>query len=230
MQRDELLEHYEATGEEAYFLEAKPLFEQALAEAPDARLLNDYGYSLYCHGRNELQRAVEQYERAIEFDPGYDKPHYQLIAARASLEEPELPIAEYQQRLAAHPGEVREHRFLANAYLRAHAFGKALDVVEAGLRLAPRDAALTVLRGEAREGLGDPEGALADRRLALELEPEDIGALYSSAFLLEREGRREEAADVWRAIIDWNEARGFTLQAQWPRRELERLRVGLTGA
>ena len=25
-------------------------------------------------------------------------------------------------------------------------------------------------------------------RLALELEPEDIGALYSSAFLLEREG------------------------------------------
>ena len=46
----------------------------------------------------------------------------------------------------------------------------------------------------------------------LELEPEDIGALYSRAFLLEREGRLAEAADAWRSIIEWNEARGFTLQ------------------
>jgi len=81
------------------------------------------------------------------------------------------------------------------------------------------------MRGEAKVGLGDPEGALAEWRRALELEPEDIGALYSSAFLLEREGRLHEAIEAWRSIIAWNELRGYTLQTVWPRQELERLRA-----
>lgn len=223
MERHELLERYEALGDESDFRAAKLLYEEALAQGPDARLLNDYGYLLYCHGRNEIRRAVEQYERAIELDPGYDKPHVQLIAARAALEETELPVAVYERRLEASPPEVREHRFLANAYLRAHAYDRALEVIRAGLRLAPDDAALITLRGEAHAGLGDPEGALVDWRLALEREPDDIGALYSSAFLLEREGRLEEAVEAWRSIIEWHEVRGSHLQAVWPRQELERL-------
>jgi tetratricopeptide (TPR) repeat protein len=89
--------------------------------------------------------------------------------------------------------------------------------------LVADDAALIATRGEARAGLGDVEGALADWRRALELEPEDIGALYSSAFLFEREGRPEESAAAWQAIIDWNGARGLTLETVWPQQELERL-------
>ena len=63
---------------------------------------------------------------------------------------------------------------------------------------------------------------------ALELDPDDIGALYSSAFLLEREGRLEESAAAWQAIIDWNDARNQTLETEWPRRELERLRAEIS--
>jgi tetratricopeptide (TPR) repeat protein len=223
MEKEELLERYEALGKESDFLAAKPLYEEALVEAPDARLLNDYGYLLECHGRRELRRAVELYERAIALDPDYDKPHYQLISAQAGLLQPELPVALYERRLAASPDDVREHRFLASAFLRAFAFERALAVIEAGLEIAPGDAVLVAVRGEAKAGLGDAEGALADWRRALELEPEDIGALYSSAFLLEREGRLAEAVEAWRSIIDWNESRGYTLQAVWPRQELERL-------
>jgi hypothetical protein len=53
---------------------------------------------------------------------------------------------------------------------------------------------------------------------------------YSSAFLLERERRTDEAAEAaeaWQAIVDWNEARGFELQAEWPKQELARLRSAL---
>jgi tetratricopeptide (TPR) repeat protein len=230
MKKEELLERYEALGEEPDFLAAKPLHEQDLAETPDASLLNDYGYLLFAHARRELRRAVELYERAIALDPGYDKPHYQLIVARAALQETELSVRMYEERLTESPGEVREHRFLALAYLNAHAFKRALAVIEAGLEVAPDDFVLVAARGEAKADLDDAEGALADWRLALELEPEDIGALYSSAFLLEREGRLAEAAEAWRSIIAWNESRGYTLQTVWPMEELERVRAAGGGA
>ena len=223
MEKEELLERYEALGEESDFLAAKPLYEEATSDRADAGLVNDYGYLLYAHARNELRRAVELYERAIELDPAIDKPHFQLIAVRAALQETELAVDRYEERLRSDPSSVREHRFLATAYLAAHAYERAGEVTDRGLELAPGDAALTALRGEAKAGRGDPEGALADWRRALELEPEDIGALYSTAFLLEREGRLAEAIDAWRSIIDWNESRGYTLQTAWPKQELERL-------
>lgn len=230
MDMDELRERYEALGEERDFLAAKPLFERALADLDDARLLNSYGFLLESHGRNELRQAVALYERAIELDPEWDKPHYQLISARAGLREPERAVAFYEERLRASPASVREHRFLAQAYLAAHAYAMALEIAEAGLVLAPEDAALTASRGEAKAGLGEVEGALADWRRALELDPEDIGALYSSAFLLEREGRLRESAAAWQAIIDWNDARGLSLESGWPKRELERLRAAIEDA
>jgi tetratricopeptide (TPR) repeat protein len=223
----ELLARYEARGEERDFVAATRLFEEAIADAEDARLLTWYGYLLESHARNELRKALAVYERAIEIDPDDDKPHYQLIGARAGLREPERAVAVYEERLAASPRSLREHRFLAQAHLTAHAYTQALAIAEAGLALAPDDAALTASRGEAKAGLGDADGAHADWRLALQRDPEDIGALYSSAFLLEREDRLQKSAEAWQAIIDWCEARKLALDREWPRRELERLRGGL---
>ena len=186
MDVNELLARYEARGQEHDFVAAKPLFERAIAEAEDARLLTGYGYLLESHGRNEVRHAVELYERAIELDPDDDKPHYHLIGARAGLREPERTVALYEHRLAASAESLREYRFLGHAYLTSHAYSRAL-----------------------------------------ELDPEDIGALYSSEFLLEREDRLEESAAAWQAIIDWNEAREQTLETEWPKRGLQRLRAEL---
>src|SRR5436190_15887148 len=180
MQKEALLERYEALGDERDFLAAKPLYEQALTEAPDPRVLNDYGYLHECHARRELRRAVELYEQAIEIDPAFDKPHYQLISARAALQEQELAVAAYERRLAAAPGELREHRFLATAHLTAHGYEPALHVIEAGLRLAPDDAALVALRGDVKARLGDSAGAPRAWRRALELDGGDLGPLYST--------------------------------------------------
>jgi tetratricopeptide (TPR) repeat protein len=223
MTKDELLERYEALGDERDFEAARALYERALAETVDARLLNDYGYLLECHGRRALRRAVESYERAIEADPAYDKPHYQLISARAALGDAEHSVGDYECRLARSRNEVREYRFLGWACVMARDFTRALAVADAGLAVATRDAQLLAVRGEAKAGLRDADGALADWREAAELDPEDIAPLYSSAFLLERAGRLAEAAAAWRSIIAWNESRGYALQTEWPRQELERV-------
>lgn len=225
MDRDELLHQYEVTGREEAFLEAKRLYEQALAESPDdAELHVNYGYLLECHARNQLRQAVAQYERAIELNPDGDKAHYQLIGARGGLREPEIPISIYERRMASSSKDVDSHRLLAAAYLMAHQYDQAQRVIETGLALAPNDASLHESRGEIRAGTGDPDGALLDWRRALELNPENLSPVYSSAFLLERQGRLEEAREAWRSIINWSTARGHSLDTEWPREELERLR------
>ncbi|MBV8942771.1 MAG: tetratricopeptide repeat protein [Solirubrobacterales bacterium] len=225
MKKEDLLARYEALGDERDFAVAQALYEQAVSENSNARVLADYGYLLESHGRNELRRAIELYERAIDLDPSYDRAHYQLISARAGLQEPELPVAIYEQRVADSPGEVREQRFLAIAYLKTHDYRRALAAAGDGLALAPNDPPLIALRGEARAGLGDPEGALADWRCALALDADDISALYSSAFLLERLGRLTEATQAWESIIEWGERHGDTLHNEWPKQELARLRA-----
>jgi tetratricopeptide (TPR) repeat protein len=226
MDKHELLELYEARGDERDFLAAKPLYEQALAEAPDAQLFLEYGYLLECRGRLELWQAVEQYRRAVELDPKADKPRYQLIQALAALSEKEEMVALYSQRLSSAPGDVREYRFLAAAYLEAGRPEKARAVIDAGLEFTPDDRMLIGQRGEAKAGTGDPEGALADWRRALELDDGDIWPLYSTAFLLEREGRVAEAVEAWGSIVAWCEEHDAELATEYPRRELARLRAG----
>jgi hypothetical protein len=48
--------------------------------------------------------------------------------------------------------------------------------------------------------------------------------MYSTAFLLERDGRLQEAVETWRYIIEWCEARDYRQDVEWPRQEIGRLR------
>jgi tetratricopeptide (TPR) repeat protein len=226
----ELLERYEATGDENAFVEAKRLYEQALAEAQDPVLLRDYAYLLECHGRRAIGRAAELYERAIELDPRADKVRYQLISAQTALGEVDEAIALYEKRVAASPQKVREYRFLASAYIAAREHDRAAYIIDAGLDLAPDDLALIERRGKVKAGRGDVEGALADWRRSLDPDGQNIAGAYMSAFLLERMGRLEEAIEAWTYILDYNESRGFHLQTEWPKRELGRLRAQLAAS
>jgi tetratricopeptide (TPR) repeat protein len=236
MDKDELLERYEALGEDDDFLAAKPLFEaeirrqeesEAGLRGPDAALLlRQYGYLLNCHGRITIRRAIEQYQRSIDLGWDDDQVQYMWIGAKATLGEAGDAITRYQQRVAASPGDVRALRFLAHAYLAASDFNAAKGVIDTGLALTPDDPGPIFDRGEVKEHEGDPDGALADWRRAHELDPENFAPVYASAFLLEREGRLAEAVEAWRHILDDATEHGWELTAAWPRQEIQRL-IGL---
>ena len=82
MNKDELLERYEALGEEGDFLAAKRLFERDLTRQSSAQERRQYGYLLECHGRYAIRRAVGQYERSMALDPGADKVRYQWMGTK----------------------------------------------------------------------------------------------------------------------------------------------------
>jgi tetratricopeptide (TPR) repeat protein len=226
----ELLDRYEASGDEETYAEALAAYAQALADRPhDADLHADLAYVQECRGRVGLRAAAVAYERAIELEPGHERARLQLIGARAALLETSSAIDLYKRRLAEQPDDPREYRYLAQAYLVAHDYAEAEQVVAAGLELSPDDARLLEQRGEVRAATGRPEEALADWRRAFELDLHNVGPRYASAFLLEREGRLEEAAAEWRFVIEWQLERGFAVQTDWPRRELARIEAQLRG-
>ena len=53
---------------------------------------------------------------------------------------------------------------------------------------------------------------------------------YSAAYLLERQGRLDDAAREWQFIINWSEQHGAAIAADWPKRELQRLQSTLNTA
>jgi tetratricopeptide (TPR) repeat protein len=228
---EELLERYEAYGDESVYAEARQLYQQALAgRGDDARVLMEFGYLQECHGRRSIRAAADCYERAIDADPQYDKPHWQLIYAMAALGQADKAIDRYQQRLTAAPADPRAHRFLASAYLHARDYDQAAQVIRAGLELAPDDPSLTEQQGDLFAATGRPDDALACWQRAFTLDPDNLSPRYSTAFLLERQDHLAEAAAEWRFIIGWCEEHGYAISADWPRRELQRLQTRLAGS
>lgn len=220
----ELLRRYEADGTEETYLEARSRYEAALeAEPTNAALQHEYGYLRECHARNELRTAASHYERAIELEPEWAKPRFQLLIVRAALLEIDDAIRGYREHVAARPDDVTAYRLLASAYALAGEADKAEETAIAGLRLVADDPVLTRTRGDAAARLGRVDDALALWRRALDLDPDDLSAAYSAAFLLEREGRTAEAAAEWRRIAEWCIARGYEVEAAWPKREIARL-------
>jgi tetratricopeptide (TPR) repeat protein len=224
MDKRELLDRYEASGDEADYERARRLYEAAIAETPrDPILLRDFGYLQECHGRRALGAAIAGYERALVLDPDAEKTRLQLIHAQVALGHDDDAIERCRQLLAERPNDPAAHRCLAYAYTAVRDFALAAEAVAAGLALAPSDARLIELHGDVLAGTGHPDDALERWREALTLDPENLSPRYSRVFLLQRLGRLDEAADERRAIVNWCEARGYELDAEWPRRELARL-------
>jgi tetratricopeptide (TPR) repeat protein len=230
MDKEELLERYEAYGDESLYTEARPIYEQALADdGDDARVLTEFGYLQEWNGTRSIRAAAGCYERAIDADPQYDKPHWQLIHAMATLGQAGQAVERYQQRLAAAPADLLAHRFLAAALMSASHYDRAEQVIRDGLELAPGNPMLTVLQGDLLEATGRLADALESWQHAITLGPGNMSPRYSMAFLLERQGRLAEAAAEYRSIIRWCEEHGYAISADWPRRELQRLESTLAG-
>jgi len=230
-----LVSEYEALGPrpggESAYAEGMRAYQQLLAEHPeDARLHLEYGYLQDCHGRNSIRAAAGCYERAIELDPGWDKPHYQLISAWLTLHESERVIELYKKRLAASPDQIREYRFLAGAYLGSGALDEAGKVIAAGRKLEPDDDWLLDAEAGLLDASGRREEALAAWRTLKLRNPEDHRPYYMSAFALEALGRYREAAAEWRHIISWLETHDMPLQTTWPKEMLAGIEAKLAAA
>lgn len=222
--KESVLARFEATGDVEAYTEAVSLYEEAVASDPDnAELLRSLGYLHECRGRQLIKEAARCYERCIEIAPDWQKGHFQWIQALSALGETETAIKRYKKAIEEHPDDPSEYVRLTACYLKVDQLAEAELVITTALKLYPKDAMTLYWAGEVHARLDRPDVAIDCWNKTLAADPTLVDARYSLAFLLERLGRLEEAAEQWRAIIDFLKANGFEIEAEWPERELSRL-------
>lgn len=202
--------------------------EAASAAAPRAQAY--YHFSLAHLYRNlatqflhqdYVEKAIEEYNLAIEADPDSSYIRHELIKLYASANRLDDAVAEAETVIARNPEDPEIHRLLAQVYesyargssgVNAELAEKALAEYQKAVDLDPGDFDTLVSLSRLQRATGDREAARATLEKALALQPEANEALISLAGLYLEEGEPEEAIDALERANSNDEGRQRRLQ------------------
>jgi Tfp pilus assembly protein PilF len=176
-------------------LHARALYEQALASLSDRR----------------VALGMSSLKQAIELDP--DNPLYRnaLGVVLLDLKRPAEAQAEFGAALALDPGYAEAQHNLGLCYAEQGRPAEAVDAYRKALAIPTYTTPEVAYHnlGNAYLTLGQLREASEAYRAALQLDPRQVGSLYSLGVVLVREGRREEAKAVFRMARDLEPASPF---------------------
>jgi tetratricopeptide (TPR) repeat protein len=162
--------------------------------------IHDRGLALAEMGR--VVEAVAVLEASLAHDPSDFEA--QRTYWRLRKKQDEGAIDALLRHESDHPDDPLYPRLLAELHPDP---GERLEAARRAERLAPDDAAVAVAVGDAFYDLEMPDSAGAAYDRALELDPSAAEAYISRAALLEARGDRAAAAAMYRAGLEWVEAR-----------------------
>jgi cytochrome c-type biogenesis protein CcmH len=113
-------------------------------------------------------------------------------------------VAQVEARLEQHPDDVRGYEVLAPVYLQMGRFADAVTARRKVLTLAGETAARQADLGEAlvaaANGIVTGEAKAAFER-AQQLDPTDLKSKFFTGLAAEQDGKRDEAAKIWRGML-----------------------------
>ena len=139
--------------------------------------------------------------RAAELD-SFDSS-LQLRLAHRALEDghPEQAEAAWRKAMQSNPADPAPRQALLKFLVEQKRFEEAFALSDSSLRYSPRDATLLVDRGLLALRGGHPDQAVDNWKRALALNPEETYAHLYLATELDREGKVNEAAAHYRAVL-----------------------------
>ncbi len=161
------------------YAEARPLFEQAADLVPDQSGFR-LNVALAYHLQGDRAKADVIFKQLSAQDESYAGLLDFLAGAESSDEG-------YHSALA---------------YVQQDQFDKALEYLDQVLQLAPQMADALNLRGVVLARKGQYEEAYAAFARAAELEPANPGMQLNMAIMCYVQGRREEAVEIYRKVIE----------------------------
>lgn len=167
------------------------------------------GFSFAAKG--DLERAIADYTRAIELDPGDTDVWVGRGVARLRKADVDGAIADFDRAIQLEPDRALAYNDRAAAYRDKGDFRRAVEDYNRAIALNPHDPYFYLHRAQAYRALGEHDRAIADYGAAMALKP-DKGTYYPEGSLDHARTYYERAASFYakgdypRAIDDLAEA------------------------
>ena len=164
----------------------------------DGLELHKQGYR--SHREQDLPRAIEFYDAAIEKRPDFVRVLYLRGSARLALADHQGAIEDFSETLALVPSFRGAYNSRGVARYEQGDIEGALDDFEKSMKAHPTWSQPYVNRGHVKRDLGDAEGAMRDYDRTIELQPLSAFAYDSRGVL------KHELGDVEGAMADFDAA------------------------
>jgi tetratricopeptide (TPR) repeat protein len=143
--------------------------------------------------RNDSQRALTNYEKAIQWDPNSAPIRNDYAVVLASLNRSEDAVTQLEKACELEPRNAEYRYRLALGWNERGDIGKTIESLQLAVQLDPRFARAWYNLGLAFNSAGQSEEGLAALRHAESLSPDDPRIPYARATILARLGRFDPA-------------------------------------
>jgi predicted O-linked N-acetylglucosamine transferase (SPINDLY family) len=174
------------------FEDALDAIEELIEEHPkDAVLFNIRG-ACYA-GLQQMNLAVENYEKAIELNPEYAKPYYNLAGVLHEINEFDASIQSYQSALFIEPDYAEAHNNLGNVLKEIGKLDEAIVSYEKAVALKPDYIEAYYSLGDSFYEVGKLEDTIKCYSRVLEYRPKLIGIHNNLGNIFRELGRFDES-------------------------------------
>ncbi len=178
--------------EDARYIEALPLLERVLADAPDMPIANmQYGMAQARLG--DYSKALGPLQKAVKLQPDNGMGHYELGLALFETGDWKTAAPQFEAAVQRAPRWADAHFSLAAVYARIDRVPDAMSELDEALGLNPDHYRANLLRGRILSLQQRPEDALANLQKAAEVQPSSIEAHRFLAEAYLQLGRQAEA-------------------------------------
>lgn len=171
-----------------------------------------YEESMAMYGRSDYaSKAIEEYKKAIQADPGSDFLNAQLAGLYARTGRVRDAVLEAQDILKRDPNNVLAHKLLGRIYLRSlgdpeqgtqsrEVLKLAIEQYQALAKLEPDDADNLLLLGRLYILNKDYKEAEAEFKTAMNVDPTSEEAVTNLALLYNEQGNNQKAIEVLNSV------------------------------
>ena len=171
-----------------------------LERSPHDKAFAYYNRGLAYYYKGDFDRAIEDFNKALELDPNYIGAHYNRGLAYYYKGDFDRAIEDFNKALELDPNYIGTYYNRGLAYYYKGDFDRAIEDFNKALELDPNYIGIYYNRGLAYYYKGDFDRVIEDFNKALELDPNYIGAHYNRGLAYYYKG------DFDRAIEDSNKA------------------------
>jgi protein O-mannosyl-transferase len=154
--------------------------------------------------QNELVQAGEDFNKAIELNPDYDKAYYNRGNNNLLLQNPEKALSDLSKAIELNPAYFQAYYNRGNIYNDKEEYDKALADYSKAIELDPSGAKAFINRGMVYIVKRQYDNAIRDFDKAIDLNPQDAEAFFNRGMALNQKAEYTDAIRSFSMAIALN--------------------------